>query len=134
MGTAYLKTLASDVDKTCFMGAIRYLYDELHLLFPKAKIYVVTPSGLSYGNGGNLSYLDKGTQIKYASSLLSIPIIDWGMNGRINYLGNNVTGSGTQADPYIITNAGEYSIDSMHPNDDGALLLAKEIAAVLNQY
>lgn len=131
---AYIKTNINTVDRKSFMGAIRYLYEELHVLFPNALIYVVTPSGLSYSTGVNLDYLDVGTQMKKACGLLSLPVIDWGLNGRLTYIDNDVVGSGTLGDPYIINSSSEYSQDWLHPNDAGALLLAKEVAAVLKKY
>lgn len=132
----YIKkpTPYTETNRTTFAGAMRYLYGILHEMFPNALMFYITPCGLTYMSGGEHPYLEKGNQIKYAASLLGIPVIDWGVNGRLSVCDNVVTGSGTAADPYIYDVAGEYSADSLHPNRKGALFLAMEVAKVLREY
>jgi hypothetical protein len=125
---------SSSVDRTTFMGTIYYLWGSLHVLFPNAKIFFITPSGLSYANGNNAAFQTKGSQIKTACNLLSIPAIDWGANGRLSFVTETaITGAGTSVDPYIINNVTPNTWDSLHPNTTGALMLAKVVAGVLNQ-
>lgn len=135
LGNAIVKSNIETIDRTSFMGAIRYLYEELHKLFPIAKIYVVTPTGLSYGNGVAMTtYLEKAEQMKRVCSWLSLPVIDWTLNSRLTYLDTNVSsGAGTAENPYKLTSASEYTSDNLHPNDAGAFLLARVAAAVLRQ-
>ena len=132
----YIKkpTHYEDTDRTTFGGAMRYLYGVLHDMFPDAFIFFVTPCGLTYMSGGEHRYLEKGEQIKYAASLLGVPVVDWGVNGRLSVCDNNVTGTGTESDPYIYDAAGEYSLDALHPNNAGAKFLAMEVAKVLKGY
>lgn len=132
----YIKvpTKLEETDRTTFAGAMRYLYGWLHNEFKNALIFFITPSGLQYMSGNTHKYLEKGDQIKYAASLLCTPVIDWGVNGRLSICDNVVKGTGTKDDPYTYAEAGEYSIDSLHPNDDGARLLAMEVAKVLTSY
>ncbi|MDP4147434.1 MAG: hypothetical protein Q8936_23700 [Bacillota bacterium] len=137
LGNAAIIKDINTINRTCFGGAIRYIYSSLHSLFKDALIIFITPCGLSYGTGGHAqNYVKKSEQIRTACQLLSIPTVDWDKNGRLNYLigGNGITGSGTVGDPYIINNPGDYSLDSLHPNDSGALLLAKEVVGVLKRY
>lgn len=135
LGTAVRKTDLQNIDKTTFMGSVRYFYETLHGLFPKAQIYFVTPCGLSYGNGGHVTtYIKKGEQIKKACALISVPIIDWGLNGGLNFLGINFTGNGTIESPYSIKGSGLYTSDGLHPNREGAKKLAKDVHSVLRQY
>lgn len=134
MGYIKKPTNYEDTDRTTFGGAMRYLYGVLQEMFPNALIFFVTPCGLTYMSGGEHKYLEKGEQIKYAASLLGIPVIDWGVNGRLSLCDNVVTGSGTEDDPYIYDAAGEYSLDALHPNTKGAHFLAMEVAKVLRDY
>lgn len=126
-GTVYVKPDVEQIDRTSFAGAIRYLYEELHTLYPNARIYFITPSRLSYGTGNNIDSIKKSEQIKKVCNYLSIPVIDWGADTGINYIDNSMSGSGTSADPYIIRNVTEYSIDCLHPNEKGAKILAKKV-------
>lgn len=134
MGYIKIPTHYENTDRTTFGGAMRYLYGVLHDMFPDAMIFFVTPCGLTYMSGGEHKYLEKGEQIKYAASLLGIPVIDWGINGRLSVCDNIVTGTGTEADPYIFDAAGAYSLDALHPSAEGARYLAMEAAKVLNAY
>ena len=121
------------IDRTIFAGAMVYLWRTLHDLFPNALIFFITPCGLSSMSGPQLNYLEKGEQIKKAAALFSVPVIDWGINGRVNVITNTLPGSGTEDDPYNTTAAGEYSRDSLHPNDKGGKLLASVIAEKVNE-
>ena len=129
-----IPTHYEDTDRTTFAGAMRYLYGVLHEMFRNALIFFITPCGLHYMSGSTHKYLEKGEQIKKAASLLCTPVIDWGVNGRLSMCDNVVTGTGTETDPYIYDAKGEYSVDALHPNDDGAKLLAMEVAKVLTSY
>lgn len=133
-GYIKLPVAYEDTDRTTFAGALRYLYGALHDLFPQALIFAITPCGLTYMSGGEHPYLLKGEQIKQAAALLGLPVIDWGANGRLTVCDNVVTGSGTEADPYIYDAPGEYSADALHPNQAGARFLAMEVAKVLTAY
>lgn len=128
ISTAYVKSDIDTIDRTCYMGAIRYLYEELHELFPKAKIYFITPAGLSYGTGNNIQFYKKADQIRYCCNLLSIPTIDWDLEGRLNYIDNYMTGSGTELDPYVINGVTTDTTDTLHPNESGSLKLAEVVA------
>ena len=129
IGYVYIKPDVTSIDRTSFAGAVRYIYDELHTLFPNALIYAITPTGLSYFSQSNqYSYIDKGRQIKTACNYLGIPVIDWGAEGRLNYNDIVMTGSGTEDDPYITHGSGLYTDDGLHPNEAGAYLLALPIA------
>ena len=132
----YIKvpTPYENTNRTTFGGAMRYLYGTLHEIFPDALIFFITPCGLTYMSGGNHDYLKKSEQIKYSASLLGIPVIDWSINGRLSVCDNIISGSGTEDDPYIYDLAGEYSLDALHPNNDGAYFLAMEVAKVLQSY
>lgn len=134
LGYIKVPTHYENTDRTTFGGAMRYLYGVLHNMFPSAFIFFVTPCGLHYMSGGDHPYLEKGEQIKYAASLLGIPVIDWGVNGRLSVCDNVISGTGTENDPYIYDAAGEYSFDALHPNAEGARFLAMEAAKVLVGY
>lgn len=130
--TVYVKKSVDIIDRTNFMGAIRYLYESLSEIYPNARIYVITPSGLSYATGNNINYLEKADQIKYACSLLSLPVIDWSVNGRLTFIDTDMTGTGTEEDPYNPRSQSRYSDDSLHPNDgNGSVLLAECTANAL---
>lgn len=126
-GTVYVRPEIDQTDRTSFAGSIRYLYEELHRLYPDARIYFIAPSRLSYGTGNNIDSVKKTEQIKKVCSFLSIPVIDWGEDCGINYIDNYMSGSGTAEDPYIIKHTTEYSIDSLHPNEKAAKILAKKV-------
>ena len=65
---------------------------------------------------------------------LGQPIINWSKNGRLNYIDRTIIGNGTTASPYVAQNPGEYTNDSLHPNQKGAKLLAKSVYAELNNW
>lgn len=65
----------SDVDKTTFVGALAYLYSELHVIFPKAKIIMISPCGLSYPNGNNMDCITIDNQLTEASKYFAMPVV-----------------------------------------------------------
>lgn len=117
-----------NTNRTNFCGAMKYLRGELLSLFPNAFIVFITNSRLGYASSIQYSYKNKSEQIKYASSLISTPIVDWSSEGSISFSDYEISGDGTNENPYNITASSEYTTDGMHPNDKGAELLARALA------
>ena len=123
------------VDRTTFIGSMYTLYKKLHDKFPNAIIIFINPSVLQYGNGDIIYDAMKSDAIDIASKILSVPVIDWNRQGRLSYVFNHVTqGSGTQADPYILSGSTDETLDFLHPNDKGSKYLAKVVAGFLEYY
>lgn len=122
------------IDRTTFAGAMRYLYEELHSLFPKALIFFITPCGLCYGTQYPGNYYKKAEQMIESARYIAQPVIDWSRIGRVSYLDRTISGDGTQNNPYIAKQSGQYTDDSLHPNDEGGLLLGLAVATELKKY
>lgn len=123
------------VDRTSFAGAMRYLYEELHKMFPKAFIFFVTPSGLAYGTSNKMyEYKTVSKQMSECAEWLGQPVIDWAKNGRLNYIDRTIIGDGTISNPYVNRNKGQYTDDSLHPNSNGAKLIALSVASELSRW
>lgn len=121
-------------DRTTFVGSIAYLSSALKSIYPNAKIFVVTPSGLYYGHtDAPFAYIDKARQIRRASKILGLSTIDWDRNGRLSFVFNNshAAGKGTKRQPYRYDVPTQETKDLLHPNEHGALFLAEAVAAVL---
>lgn len=129
---AYIKKDMSDVDKTTFVGALAYLYSELHVIFPKAKIIMISPCGLSYPNGNNMDCITIDNQLTEASKYFAMPVVHW-LNTGVSYYNIPVSGDGTENNPYSIADTTDTK-DWLHPTSDSANKLAKEVYAELKKY
>lgn len=132
--TTYIPKDYEETNRTTFGGAMHYLYGALHHLFADAKIFFITPSGINYSNANHTAYMVKADQIRKAARYLCIPTINWDLEGRLSYVDNVVTGSGTQEDPYTRSAPSEYTVDSLHPNRKGGDLLGAVVCAKLREY
>ena len=132
--STYIPVDYENTNRTNFGGAMHYLYGALHNLFPNASIFFITPSGINYANANHTAYMTKSEQIRKAARFLCTPTIDWDIEGRLTYVDNVVTGSGTQEDPYTRSASSEYTIDSLHPNRKGGDLLGAVVCAKLREY
>lgn len=125
---------SSQSDRTTFAGAIAYLSSTLKSLYPNARIFVVTPSGLYYGHtDAPFAYIDKSRQIRSASKIQGLSTIDWDRTGRLSFVFNNshAAGKGTKRQPYRYDVPTQETKDLLHPNEHGAVFLAEAVAAVL---
>lgn len=122
----------SDVDKTTFVGALSYLYSELHTMFPKAKIIMISPCGLSYPNGNNMDCITIDNQLTEASKYFAMSVVHW-LNTGVSYYNIRTSGDGTENDPYSIADTTDTK-DWLHPTSDSANKLAKEVYAELKKY
>lgn len=129
---AYIKKDMSDVDKTTFVGALSYLYSELHTMFPKAKIIMISPCGLSYPNGNNMDCITIDNQLTEASKYFAMSVVHW-LNTGVSYYNIRTSGDGTENDPYSIADTTDTK-DWLHPTSDSANKLAKEVYAELKKY
>lgn len=128
------------IDRTTFIGAMFYLVKSLEDMFGKEiNIFFITPSNLFYGNTKELVIKDikVSESIKLASNMLSIPVIDWNKNGRLSYAFDNLnqlSGDGTESNPYNATGSTYFTSDMLHPNNKGYMILAKVVASYLKNY
>ena len=121
----YIKTPISEVNRTCFAGAYRYLVEQLLSIFPNAQIFITTVSGLGYHFGSVLEASYKqAKQQRMCADLCGVSIIDWHNDGQISIINNYPYGNGTQENPYTdivpeqLSNIAD-SNDAMHPNKRG---------------
>ena len=133
-GVTYIPADLGLIHRTNFGGAMHYQYKTLHTLFPNAKIFFITPSGINYSNANHLNYMIKSDQIRKSARYLCTPTIDWDLEGRLTYVDNVVNGDGTEDHPYTRNASSEYTIDSLHPNLAGGNLLGECICAKLRSY
>lgn len=129
---AYVKKDMSDVDKTTFVGALSYLYSELHAMFPKAKIIMISPCGLSYPNGNNMDCITIDNQLTESSKYFAMPVVHW-LNTGVSYYNIHTSGDGTENNPYSIADTTDTN-DWLHPTSNSANKLAKEVYAELKKY
>lgn len=132
----YLKKEIDSIVRTNICGAIAVAYEELRKLYPNAKIFFVTPSGLMYlGLDKQQQYILISNQIRESCELLSIPTINWDRNCEpVNNFNVKVTGNGTQEDPYkIVKNTSETS-DGMHPTEEWSQELSEEVYRELKRF
>lgn len=129
---AYIKKDMSDVDKTTFVGALSYLYSELHTMFPEAKIIMISPCGLSYPNGNNMDCITIDNQLTEASKYFAMSVVHW-LNTGVSYYNIHTSGDGTENNPYSIADTTDTK-DWLHPTSDSASKLAKEVYAELKKY
>lgn len=132
----HVKPGIETVDRLSFAGSARYLYEELHTLFPDAIIFFITPCSLSYLNGNNqVTSIEKSDQIKKAARYLACPVIDWTEIGGVTYVDIDPIGNGTENDPYMTRRSNsEYTSDNLHPNDAGAYKLALAVYSKIKSY
>ena len=132
LGNTFIKTPIDEVNRTCFAGAYRYAAEKLLELFPNAQIFITTVSGLGYWSYDvtQLRYKQAQQQRKCAN-LMSFPCIDWNAEGSLNSIVNYPSGSGTQADPYIIDCATSQTTDLMHPKSSAARRYGRLAAMVI---
>ena len=132
----YLKKEIDSIVRTNICGAIAVAYEELRKLYPNAKIFFVTPSGLMYlGSDKQQQYILISNQIRESCELLSIPTINWDRNCEpVNNFNVKVTGNGTQEAPYkIVKNTSETS-DGMHPTEEWSQELSEEVYRELKRF
>lgn len=130
----YVPTPVGEVDRTSFCGALRYLAEEIHSMYPNALIVVVGCSNMNYGGRNIITDMLKDKQISDAAALLSLPYVSWFKNGMMcNRLFNSPKGNGTASDPYITDAATAYSLDNMHPNELGGKYLAIPVANAVRE-
>lgn len=102
------------VDLTKFSGAMRWIYEKLISCYPNTKVFFATPIQSALGGARRYSVLStKSECIRQNCERLSTPCIDAfrksGIYGR-----------------YEVSSAnGKYLKDGLHPNADGAIVLAK---------
>ena len=131
-GSAFIKTPISEVDRTNFAGAYRYLVEELRSIFHKAQIFLTTTSTLGYWRYNVLErrYKEAAQQRKCAN-LLGVSLIDWNAEGSISFLDNYPTGNGTEDSPYNLACKTKETSDLMHPNNIGARKYGRLAANVI---
>ena len=132
----YLKKEVDSVVRTNICGAIAVAYEELKTLYPNAKTFFITPSGLMYlGTDKQQQYILISNQIRESCELLSIPTINWDRNCEpVNNFNVKVTGDGTQENPYkIVKNTSETS-DGMHPTEEWSQELSEEVYRELKRF
>lgn len=136
LGNTYIKTPANEVDRTSFAGAYRYLCDELTTLFPNARIFFTTRSGLGYWMGDVTDISFKiAKQQRICADYCGVPIIDWHQDAQISVINNYPDGDGTQEHPYTVGTGvhGEDTSDSMHPTSRGGKKYGSLAALVIKQ-
>jgi lysophospholipase L1-like esterase len=136
LGSAFVKTPISEVNRTIYAGAYRYLAEELLTLFPNAQIFIVTASRLGYWMTDVNNVRNKtAEQQRISARLLGASIIDWNAEGNVNTIQNYVKGSGTTDDPYILdrTALSKDTDDAMHPNDSGGVKYGRLAFKVINE-
>lgn len=115
-----VKSLAS-VDRQTSAGAFRYCNEKLHNLYPNAKIIWLTPIQASNQTRDVRNVITWGDNLKLLCSISSNYCVDsekCGINGI-----NEISGSN-----------GEYLIDGLHLNSNGASLLAKFNADIVRNF
>lgn len=132
----YIKKEVDSIVRTNICGAIAVAYEELRKLYPNAKIFFITPSGLMYlGTDKQQQYILISNQIRESCELLSIPTINWDRNCEpVNNFNVKVTGDGTKENPYkIVKNVNETS-DGMHPTEQWSQELSEEVYRELKRF
>lgn len=129
---AYIKKDVDEIDRTTFVGALAYIYTELHRMFPNAMIFLIPPCGFSYPNGNNMNYIEKNEQMLLAAKYLGINVINWLQGGQTQYM-QEIDGDGTQENPYVLNDT-RYTNDWLHPNNTSGDALAREVAKTLRMY
>ena len=133
-GTCYIKTPISEVDRTCFAGAYRYVVEELTSLFPNAQIFITTASNMGYWTYDVVDRRCKqAEQQRKCAKMLGYTLIDWNAEGQINCITDSPTGSGTESDPYIWNDTTRQTLDLMHPNTIGGKKYGRLAALVIKQ-
>ena len=124
----HIKPDIEDIDRTSFAGAYRSIIEELHSIFPKAKIYMTSRSLLGYWKNNHFpNATDIYNQQKLCAQMCGIGFIDWQIGTMANTIWNYISGKGTQEDPYLyaVANTEEYlqseldSLDLLHPTIRG---------------
>ena len=130
----YTPVPIEELDRTCFVGALAYAYNELHRIFPKALIFFIANSNLwNLTTEPDRDY-KKHYQIKKACELMSIPLIDWYAESLVPNFLANYTGDGTEENPYILNGPSEMTLDELHPNEKGGELLGLKTATYIEPY
>lgn len=132
----YLKKEVDSIVRTNICGAIAVAYEELRTLYPNAKIFFITPSGLMYlGTDKQQQYILISNQIRESCELLSIPTINWDRNCEpVNNFNVKVTGDGTQENPYKIVKNTNETLDGMHPTEEWSQELSEEVYRELKRF
>lgn len=111
----------SSVDRKTDAGAFRYATETLHNKYPKAKIYWSSPIFASAEERRPTSIIDWNKSLEIATRFAGIEVIDTlrcGINSYGETIGQN----------------GEYLIDGLHPNENGAKLIGEYIAKNVKPY
>ncbi len=119
-----------DDDRTTFVGALGYLVGRFKLMFPKSKVYVVTPAGLYYGHTDRpFDFIVKAEQMRGAAGRLGISTIDWDRECRLSFVFNNSygTGNGSASKPFRYDCPTYETRDLLHPNEIGGRYLAETV-------
>ena len=130
----YTPVPIEELDRTCFVGALAYAYNELHRIFPKALIFFIANSNLWNLTTEPDREFKKHYQIKKACELMSIPLIDWYAESLVPNFLANYTGDGTEENPYILNEPSEMTLDELHPNEKGGELLGLKTATYIEPY
>ena len=102
----------ADLDKTKFASAFRYAIENLQIMYPNAIIFICTPIQGYITTRSYSSTKAKGDYLKLLAGRMSVEIIDTFECG--------------VCDIYEIQNGnGRYLIDGLHPNVEGAKLMAR---------
>lgn len=132
----YIKKEVDSIVRTNICGAIAVAYEELRKLYPNAKIFFITPSGLMYlGIDKQQQYILISNQIRESCELLSIPTINWDRNCEpVNNFNVKVTGDGTKENPYKIVKNMSETEDGMHPTGQWSQELSEEVYRELKRF
>lgn len=127
-------TFIAEERRGTFAGALSYIIRSLRKQYPKARIYVVTPSGLYYGHTDKpFEFIVKANQMRLAAQMIGVPTIDWDREGRLSFVFNNSkgAGNGTESTPFLYNIPTRETGDLLHPNDTGAVYLAETVIKAL---
>ena len=136
-GTCSYLPDVNSVDRTCFAGAYRYIFESIVKRFPKAQIMAITCSNLGYWDTSVVKrrYL-MAEQQRFIFRLCSVPFVDWQAESNCSCLRNYPIGTGTSDDPVVWGEGnGEAwcdTNDSMHPGkDSGKKRMAQSVAVAI---
>lgn len=101
------------ISLTNFSGAMRWIYEKLISCYPNAKIFFATPIQANYGERTFAKGSTKAECIRQNCERLSTPCID------------AFRKSGIYSRYETQSANGKYLKDGLHPNSDGAIVLAK---------
>lgn len=136
-GTCSYLPDVNSVDRTCFAGAYRYIFESIVKRFPKAQIMAITCCNLGYWDASVVKrrYLTAEQQ-RFIFRLCSIPFVDWQAESNCSCLRNYPIGTGTSDAPVVWGegNGEDWcdTNDAMHPGkDSGKKRMAQSVAVAI---